>query len=696
MDVPFERNDCMSRSARNRSVIFRATCGGLLAFGAAVFGSRNQASATGINDYQLAGSFTLPSDIYGDGNPVLFNAMPNGKLVTLNENQVSVETGVGTGVFNVSGTLPAAFSPNYGPTFLTFVPGGYKAAAGDGNGDIAVFNASNPSAATVFNLSALLHGTTDSDAKWFNNTLLAISDSNGVDILNTKTDTLTTVLDNIGGAPGGIAFDSAGNLYTGDGYDETIGRADQTGLIKEFSAAGWQSALANNTPLDFEADGTNIAQLLSADSLGFDSSGNFYVGGADSFGSTGAYGYDAIVSASAIQSAIASPASTPPINGSSPSSVINEFTDPYDGQYTPGYWDYNNDTGNLYLSYYGESQVQVVSPVPEPASLALLGLGGAALLMRRRRKALLGIAVLAGLLTAAIPRSANAQGYVFNPNSFATSVVSSTLSGNNPYFNPNGLLGQPCLTFNNSANPNVQQSEMAKIVEPPVNYNLNGGPVLTEIPNSPAINEVTVQMGTPITHSVSHPYGDDLIVFGNSFFLNSSGAVTDATNLNTLTLTGTIYSHPVQVSVSPDDVHWFSFPVTTSLQPYNAYQWDDATASWTTNELNPTVPLNPAIYSESFAGDTASQVLDAYGESAGGTAFDLLNAVDSSGNTLAEDGYSSIDYVRVASTTAGYAVVTGISIVGSTTPQAEAVGFPEPAKGTAAMVASLSLLLRAR
>ncbi len=233
------------------------------------------------------------------------------------------------------------------------------------------------------------------------------------------------------------------------------------------------------------------------------------------------------------------------------------------------------------------------------------------------------------------------------------------------------------MVFNNSANPNVQQSEMVKIIEPPINYDLNGNPVLTVLPNFPTTTQITVQMGSPITHNPAHPYGDDLIVFGNSFFLGGGSTVDDTTNLNNVTLTGGIFSHPVQVSVSPDNVNWFSFPVTAGLQPYNAYQWNDVTASWTTNELNPTVPLNPLVYTANFAGDTAAQVLDAYGNSAGGTAFDLDNALDPNGMTLAQDGYSSIDYVRVSSTTSGYAVIAGISAVSISGPTI--TWIPEPA-----------------
>jgi hypothetical protein len=332
----------------------------------------------------------------------------------------------------------------------------------------------------------------------------------------------------------------------------------------------------------------------------------------------------------------------------------------------------------------------------------MLALAGGGLLLRRRKRsriAAMSATVTICVFAAAMPRAAHADinpNDVYDPNDFATAIISSTVpASDSPYSYPSAILGQPALTFNDSSNPNVQQSEMAKIVEPPYNYDLNGNPVITELPNYPTTTQITVQMGTPITHDPNHPYGDDLIVFGNSFYL-ANGQLSDSTDLNTLTLTGGIYGHPVQVSVSPDDIHWFSFPMTSVLQPYNAYQWNDADADWTSNELNPTIPLNPSVYTTNFAGATAASVLDAYGNSAGGTAFDLEDAVDANGNTLFQDGYSSIDYVQVSSTSAGYAVISAISAVTDPVPTAASTWIPEPGNMTAVAVGGLSLLRRSR
>jgi hypothetical protein len=94
------------------------------------------------------------------------------------------------------------------------------------------------------------------------------------------------------------------------------------------------------------------------------------------------------VGASAIQTAAASQQSS--VITGTPSATVRDITDPYDypvNNYDPGYWTYNDANGELYLQYsdYGDNTVEVFSAVPEPGSIALLGLGGGAFLLRRKR-----------------------------------------------------------------------------------------------------------------------------------------------------------------------------------------------------------------------------------------------------------------------------------------------------------------------
>jgi hypothetical protein len=361
---------------------------------AGVWGSVVRADAVSIYDYHPVGSFTLPS-----ANSV-YSALPTGNLVVLTGSQVSIQNSVDGSTYTSQGSIPAttatgSFTPGSFPSFIAAAPGGSQVAAGDGNGDIAVFSPSNPSAAVIYTVPNAAPYD-DYAAKWFNSTELAITDANGVDLLNTANHTVTTIIGDIGGASAGVAFDATGNLYTGDGYyygginqPGLAPGANQTGLIKVFSAASWQAALlpAAN-PLDFEATGTTVAQILSADSLGFDNSGNFYVGGADSYGSTGDYGYDTLVSASDIANAAASQQSS--VITATPSVDVRDVTDPYDNPVNngdPGYWTYDGANGELYLQYSdpGDATVQVFSAVPEPGSMAMLCLGACSALLGRRR-----------------------------------------------------------------------------------------------------------------------------------------------------------------------------------------------------------------------------------------------------------------------------------------------------------------------
>ncbi len=278
--------------------------------------------------------------------------------------------------------------------------------------------------------------------------------------------------------------------------------------------------------------------------------------------------------------------------------------------------------------------------VPEPATAAASAVAVATLFARRRRRSM-AAASAAVAVVVALPRPTLAS-YTYNPNDFPTAVVGTTgpTDGRAAYDDPTVLLDEPALTFNDSSNPNVQTLESASIVNPPYNYGPGTAatrrPVTLVLPNSdggsPAIATVTVRFGRPITHDPAHPYGDDLIVFGNSFY-TGTGVASDATDLDTYAV-GTVFGHPVQVSVSPDDVNWFTFPVLPVIQPYNAYRWDPAAAAVTSEALDPTVPLDPSVYTTDFTGDSAAQVLAAYGDSAGGTALDLADAVDANGRTL--------------------------------------------------------------
>jgi hypothetical protein len=346
----------------------------------AAVAAADQTIAVGVYDYQVTRSFSLPTPINMFGQ-VLYDTLPDGRLLLLNETTVSVETGLKTGTFNTLGNI-AGFLPSFGPSFLAVSPDGTHAVAGTGGNSVTVFDTSNP-------LSTMNYTIADFSGDWIDNRYLAIANATSstvsrVQLLDTVTSAAVSVVDNIRGASAGVAFDSAGNLYTGNGFD-TLPGGSSAGWIKAFSAASWQNAFATNTPLDFEASGTPIADLLSAYPIGFDGSGNMFVGGSDHFGS-GDSGYAALIDAAAVGNALAVPQATPPITPSSSAAVLRKLLSPSPSD-SP-YWNYNAATGELYLSYaFGDGHVDVYTAVPEPSCILLVVVSGMLFLSRRLPRA---------------------------------------------------------------------------------------------------------------------------------------------------------------------------------------------------------------------------------------------------------------------------------------------------------------------
>ncbi len=343
-----------------------------------LLGIHTESQAVGIDDYQYQRSFTLPAPTV-DFSSVLLDALPDGRLLLLNNTTVSIETAPKSASFAVLGSI-SGFSPFGGPSFLAISPDGTRAAAGsNGGGSVVVFDTNNPASSTSY-------AAADFGAKWLDNNRLAISSGFGsakVEILNTTTSTVTPVVTNIVGAAGGVSIDAAGNLYVGNGYGSNVG------LIKSFAAADWQSALATNTPLNFATQGVPVADLLSAYPIGFDTSGNMFVGGGEFYPTPGDIGYAALVDANAVVDALANPQAMPPITSSSSSSVLRKFISPpdtVDWSFPPS-WTYNAATGELYLNYiFGDGTVDVYAAVPEPSCFALLVMFSMLMVARPGRK----------------------------------------------------------------------------------------------------------------------------------------------------------------------------------------------------------------------------------------------------------------------------------------------------------------------
>jgi hypothetical protein len=242
--------------------------------------------------------------------------------------------------------------------------------------------------------------------------------------------------------------------------------------------------------------------------------------------------------------------------------------------------------------------------------------------------------------------------YVCNTNDFAVQVISTNiLDSYSPYNDPTAVLNRPTLQFFDPFGGSV--TDRVSIIDDPYNVAPGGGNVITEIKDG---GEITVQLGRRIYDNPNNPYGIDLIVYGNSFFTGvsgGSGAISDSTDLSVASLTSSaIYGHATVVSVSQDGTNWIAFPSVAALFPDNAYRWDDTNNSWTAEEMNPTKPLNPILYTNDFGGETIAWALDQFAGAAGGTGF-----------TLQGTGLPWIQYLRVEPSPGNYTVIDAIAAV---------------------------------
>ncbi len=119
-----------------------------------------------------------------------------------------------------------------------------------------------------------------------------------VDTEQTGPSAISLAISDIPGASAGLAFDAHGNLVTGIGWDSDF---TQTGQLKIFDALALDTAIAQQTPQAYEGAGSVVAEnVLSAAFLTFDQAGNLLVGGGDVFGTTGNYGYAAVIDTSVL------------------------------------------------------------------------------------------------------------------------------------------------------------------------------------------------------------------------------------------------------------------------------------------------------------------------------------------------------------------------------------------------------------
>ncbi len=302
----------------------------------------------------------------------------------------------------------------------------------------------------------------------------------------------------------------------------------------------------------------------------------------------------------------------------------------------------------------GEPGIPVAASVPEPGTLAAIGAASLLALRRRRRHVVATAVGVAGAASLSPVAQADSP--------YATSIVSQTTAfgGNSLYNDPNAVLGEPTRIAKNTQFTNGGSNFHVKIVEPAYNVDLGGNKVITTISrtgSSPnyTYGSITVKFDQPIYDNPANPYGIDLNVFGNTFYVGggtSGGFVSDTTDMRSYYLAGGAFGEPVVVSVSPDNVNWYTYssgPFGDTAFPTQGYEWSasqhDLTGNgWTETKTDFAKPVNPTLGSVLGTTNSASpyyrastaDAIGAYVNSGGGTGFDL-----------AVSGFESIQYVRV-------------------------------------------------
>jgi hypothetical protein len=241
--------------------------------------------------------------------------------------------------------------------------------------------------------------------------------------------------------------------------------------------------------------------------------------------------------------------------------------------------------------------------------------------------------------------------YVCNTNDFAVEVVSTNGMDPRPQYNqPYAVLGRPTLEFIDALEDGT--IHRTKIVDSPYWTDPNGSNVTFVVSTG---GQITVKLGRKVYDDPNNPYGVDLIVFGNSYFMGT-GYVNDQTDLDSYDLSTGIDGHSTTVSVSQDGTNWYAYDTVTTLFPQNAYLWDETNHSWTDEEMYPTKPLDPSVYSMDFSSQPSANELAPFINSAGG-----------SGYNLSESGFPWIQYVRIQPGAGTYTVIDAIAAVNPVT-----------------------------
>ena len=324
--------------------------------------------------YSPAGAFARPGD-----DSVTWDVLSDGRLIAIDGTSVLLQDAVNASSYSIAGSIPSGLI-NGSASFVEVSPDGATLAFGDNN-----FGAASNPRVHFLDMASLDPGTPSSvtsvgaanfQASWVGSTLFVSgTDAFGAPSRVTRIDaaslgslTAEVAISNIGGSSGGVTS-VGGVLLTSNGFDNGPG-GSSTGTIRAFDL---DTLDFGDVAVDFEADGTTIAEVLSGSPLGVDHLGNLIVGGGDY--DQPDHGYAGVVDAGAILTAISGGPSVPgsAIQALSPGGAFDFYSIKA-----------NAATGEVLVTYFGDPTVyRYAIPAPAGGAILALALTGAA---RRRRR----------------------------------------------------------------------------------------------------------------------------------------------------------------------------------------------------------------------------------------------------------------------------------------------------------------------
>ena len=165
---------------------------------------------------------------------------------------------------------------------------------------------------------------------------------------------------------------------------------------------------------------------------------------------------------------------------------------------------------------------------------------------------------------------------------------------------------------------------------------------------------LTLRLDPPIVNNPANPFGQDFLIFGNTFFAitngnYSGGGITSG-------MIGGNNPGTTRVEVSADGAAWFTLNPGLAPTADNLYPTDGLG--------DPGVPVDPVLTGGNFAGVDLAGIRGLYQGSAGGTGYDLAWAQDNQGIPV---NLPLVRFVRVT-VESGKSEIDAIASVRGTTP----------------------------